>query len=204
MEEEHMAKGGMVSRSEIAGRTSWLEQRAVSATIGVAAFAIMTALGAHVRIPLPWTPVPITLQTFFVHLAGATLGPVLGPVSQGLYFLVGAAGLPVFAGGASGLLYLTGPTTGYLVGFIVAPALVGWLVRRRDDPGMLWILGSMAAGSLAVYACGVSWLAWTLRLSPAGAIAQGMLPFLVGDVVKTCVAAGLFRGYRRRAGIVVP
>lgn len=204
MEEGHMAKGGVVGRSEIVVRTSWLDQRAVSATIGVAALAIMTALGAHVRIPLPWTPVPITLQTFFVHLAGATLGPVLGPVSQGLYLLLGAAGLPVFAGGASGLLYLAGPTAGYLVGFIAAPALVGWLVRLRENPGILWILGSMAAGSLVVYACGVSWLAWTLRLSLVGAIVQGMLPFLAGDVVKTCVAAGLFRSYRRRTGIVVP
>ena len=203
-EEEHMAEREMVRRTEVAvGAAGW-EQRAVSAVIGVAAFVVMTALGGHVRIPLPWTPVPITLQTFFVHLAGATLGPVLGPVSQGLYCLVGAAGLPVFAGGASGLAYLAGPTAGYLVGFIVATALVGWLIRLRDAPGILWILGSMAAGSLVVYACGVSWLAWTLRLGPVGAMTQGMLPFLAGDVVKTCTAAGLFRSYRRRARVVFP
>src|SRR3972149_5422736 len=114
-----MAEREMIRRSEIAGTTAWLEQRAVTATIGIAAFVVMTALGAHVRIPLPFTPVPITLQTFFVHLAGATLGPALGPVSQALYILAGTAGMPVFAGGASGLAYLVkGAPTGYLIGFV--------------------------------------------------------------------------------------
>jgi biotin transport system substrate-specific component len=111
----------------------------------------------------------------------------------------------VFAGGGSGLLYLLqGVTTGYLIGFIAATVLVGWLVRVRRDPGFLWTLLAMAAGSLLIYACGVSWLAWSLGLSLPSAIAQGMLPFLVGDVVKTCAAAGLFRSYRRRARVVFP
>jgi biotin transport system substrate-specific component len=194
----------MIGRSGIA-TTVAVPQRAAAAAVGVAAFAVMTALGAHVRIPLPWTPVPITLQTFFVHLAGATLGGSLGPASQVVYLLAGAAGLPVFAGGAGGMRYLLqGPTTGYLVGFLAATALVGRLVRRREDPGMLWILFSMTAGSLAVYACGVAWLLWSLGLSPAGAIAKGVLPFLLGDVVKTCAAAGLYRSYRRRARMVFP
>lgn len=201
-----MAERGMIGRSGVASATPcWLEQRAVSGAIGVMAFAVMAALGAHVRIPLPWTPVPITLQTLFVHLAGATLGPTLGPVSQVVYLLAGAAGLPVFAGGGSGVLYLLqGPTTGYLIGFVAATALVGRMVRLREDPGVLWILLSMAAGSLVVYACGVSWLAWSLRLSLTSAIAKGMLPFLAGDVVKTCAAAGLFRSYRRRTRILFP
>ena len=200
-----MMERGMTGRSVVAEAPAWLEQRWVSAGIGVAAFVVMTALGAHVRIPLPFTPVPITLQTFFVHLAGATLGPALGPVSQSVYLMVGAAGLPVFAGGGSGLSYLLqGATSGYLIGFVMAPALVGWLIRRREDPGILWILGSMAAGSLVVYTCGVSWLAWSLNLSLSSAIAKGMLPFLVGDVIKTAAAAGLFRSYRRRARIVFP
>jgi biotin transport system substrate-specific component len=200
-----MEERGMIERSMMAETTAWLEQRAVSASIGVVAFVVMTALGAQVRIPLPFTPVPITLQTFFVHLAGATLGPALGPLSQSVYLMVGAAGLPVFAGGGSGLSYLLqGATSGYLIGFVMAPALVGWLIRRREDPGILWILASLAAGSLVIYACGVSWLAWSLHLSPGSAIAKGMLPFLAGDVVKTCAAAGLFRSYRRRARIVFP
>ena len=200
-----MKDRGVMGQTGIAAAPAWLEERAVSATIGVLAFVIMTALGAHVRIPLPWTPVPITLQTFFVHLAGATLGPVLGPMSLTLYLLMGAAGLPVFAGGSAGLGYLLrGATTGYLVGFVLATAVVGWLVRRRQDPRALWILLSMAAGSLVIYACGVTWLAWTVRLSPATAIAKGMLPFLAGDAVKLCAAAGLFRSYRRRARVLFP
>lgn len=199
-----MAEREMIGPPGAASRIAWLEQRAIAGSIGVAAFAVMTVLGAHVRIPLPWTPVPVTLQTFFVHLAGATLGPTLGPVSQGLYFLVGAAGLPVFAGGASGLAYLTGPTAGYLVGFAAAAGLTGWLVRRRRDPGIGWILLSMALGDMTLHAFGVLWLAWSLRLSAASAVAQGLLPFVVGDVLKTCAAAGLFRSYRRRARIVFP
>jgi biotin transport system substrate-specific component len=197
-----MAGREMIGRSGVS-TTTWFAQRAVLAVIGVAAFVVMTALGAHVRIPLPWTPVPITLQTFFVQLAGATLGPTLGPVSQVVYLLAGAAGLPVFAGGGGGLFHLLrGVTTGYLIGFVVAAAFVGRLVRLRSDPGFLWILGSMVAGSLVVYTCGVSWLAWSLGLSLPSAMAQGMLPFLVGDGVKTCAAAGLFWGYRRRARLV--
>jgi biotin transport system substrate-specific component len=200
-----MAEREMIQPSEVATTTAWLEQRVVSAIVGVVAFVVMITLGAHVRIPLPWTPVPITLQTFFVHLAGATLGPVLGPASLVLYLLVGAAGLPVFAGGGSGLAYLLkGATAGYLIGFMVATAVVGWLVRQRRHPGMLWILFSMAAGSLIIYTCGVSWLAWTFNLSPATAIAKGMLPFLAGDVLKTCAAAGLYRSYRRRVQVVFP
>jgi biotin transport system substrate-specific component len=186
-------------------RADWLTGRAASASIGVLAFVVMMALGAHVRIPLPGTPVPVTLQTFFVYLAGATLGPVLGPASQAIYLLIGAVGLPVFAGGAGGLHYLlAGPTAGYLIGFVAATSLIGWLVRRREDLGVAWILLSMAAGSTALYACGVAWLAWSFDLSLADAIAKGFLPFLLGDAAKVGVAAGLFRGYRRRARTVFP
>jgi biotin transport system substrate-specific component len=200
-----MVEREMVRYSGSTDTASWLEGRSASRVIGVLAFVIMMSLGAHVRIPLPWTPVPITLQTFFVSLAGATLGPALGPASQAIYLLLGVAGLPVFAGGGSGVRYLlAGPTTGYLIGFVLASALVGWLVRRRQDPGVPWILLSMAAGSLTIYACGVAWLTWSLSLSLGGALAKGFLPFLVGDVVKTGAAVGLFRGYRRRVQNVFP
>jgi len=162
------------------------------------------ALGAHVRIPLPFTPVPITLQTFFLSLAGATLGPVFGVVSQVVYLFLGAVGVPVFAGG-SGVMYLIqSATTGYLIGFIAAAALVGWLIRSRKDPGIAWILFSMAAGNLVVYTCGVLWLLLYLRLSLVSTFAIGVLPFLAGDVAKLCAAAGLFRGYRRRAQVMFP
>ncbi len=180
--------------------SSWLEGRQAAALIGVGAFAIMTALGAQVRIPLPWTPVPLTLQTLFVILAGAALGPVLGPLSQGVYLVGGAVGLPIFAGGTGGAAYLLeSATAGYLLGFVGAAALVGWLTRRSQRPGIGRILLSMGAGSLVIYACGAAWLAWSLHLDPADAIARGVLPFLAGDVLKIGAAAGLFWGYRRRA-----
>ena len=200
-----MASSQIARPVRISVSAAWLEHRAVSAGIGVVAFAVMTALGAHVRIPLPWTPVPITLQTLFVSLAGATLGPILGPASQGLYLAAGAAGAPLFAGGLGGLAYLMGgPTTGYLLGFVPATVCTGWLIRRREAPGILWTLLSMAAGILTVYACGVAWLAWSLNLSLTAALAQGLLPFLLGDAVKLCAAAGLVRGARRPTRRVLP
>ena len=200
-----MATSHAVQPAGISASKTWPEYRAISVGIGVVAFAVMTALGAYVRIPLPWTPVPITLQTLFVSLAGATLGPVLGSASQGLYLAAGAAGVPLFAGGLGGLAYLLGgPTTGYLLGFVPATVCTGWLIRRREAPGILWILLSMAAGTLTVYACGVAWLVWSLNLSLAAALAQGLLPFLLGDAVKLCAAAGLVRGARRRTRRVFP
>lgn len=200
-----MATSHVVQPARISASKAWPEYRAISVSIGVVAFAVMTALGAYVRIPLPWTPVPITLQTLFVSLAGATLGPVLGPASQGLYLAAGAAGVPLFAGGLGGLAYLLGgPTTGYLLGFVPATVCTGWLIRRREAPGFLWTLLSMAVGTLTLYACGVAWLAWSLNLSLATALTQGLLPFLLGDAVKLCAAAGLVRGARRRTRRVFP
>ena len=200
-----MATSHVVQPARISASKAWPEYRAISVSIGVVAFAVMTALGAYVRIPLPWTPVPITLQTLFVSLAGATLGPVLGPASQGLYLAAGTAGVPLFAGGLGGLAYLLGgPTTGYLLGFVPATVCTGWLIRRREAPGFLWTLLSMAVGTLTLYACGVAWLAWSLNLSLATALTQGLLPFLLGDAVKLCAAAGLVRGARRRTRRVFP
>lgn len=194
----------MAGHPGLTTRAAWLESRAVSVAFGVMAFVVMMALGAHVRIPLPFTPVPITLQTFFLSLAGATLGPVFGVASQVVYLFLGAVGVPVFAGG-SGLMYLVqSATTGYLIGFIAAAALVGWLIRSRRDPGILWILFSMAAGNLVVYTSGMVWLVLCLHVSLVHAIAIGVVPFLAGDVAKTCAAAGLFWGYRRRARIMFP
>jgi biotin transport system substrate-specific component len=110
----------------------------------------------------------------------------------------------MFAGG-SGVAYLIqSATTGYLIGFIGAAALVGWLVRRRKDPGIAWILFSMAVGHLVVYTSGALWLWLYLHGSFVDAVLIGVVPFLAGDMAKACVAAGLFRGYRRRAQVMFP
>ncbi len=199
MEERQLMRGaaGAVASAGVG-------ERVLAGGVGVLAFAVMTALGAHVRIPLPFTPVPITLQTLFVVLAGAALGPVLGPLSQGLYVFGGGLGLPVFAGGVGGWsALLQGATSGYLVGFIVAASLTGWMVRRRESR-FFWILLSMMAGEGVIYICGVAWLALALEMSLGRAVRLGVLPFLAGDAVKLCLAAGLFRGAARRTRSTFP
>jgi biotin transport system substrate-specific component len=194
MREPHVTAASVMTTS-----AARVEQRVVSAVVGVLGFVALMILGAHVRIPLPWTPVPVTLQTMFLHLAGASLGGGLGALSQALYLGIGAVGVPVFTGGAAGAAAFLGPTAGYLVGFVAAAAVTGWLVNRRQDAGILRISGGMACGMLVVYACGAGWLLWSLQLSPMQALLQGVVPFLAGDVVKLLAAAGLFRGYRRAA-----
>lgn len=158
-------------------------------------FALLTALGAWVRVPLPFTPVPITLQTFFVLLGGLMLGPALGAGAQVLYLVLGTAGVPVFAGGALGLAYLVGPTGGYLVGFVVAAWLVGRLardLRPGEDRAELRALGTLALGTLTIYAAGAYWLAWMAGLDLGKALWVGVLPFIPGDTLKVMVAARLW------------
>jgi biotin transport system substrate-specific component len=143
---------------------------------------------AQVRIPLPFTPVPITGQTFAVLLVGAVLGFRRGAASLGLYLLMGLVGLPFFAGGASGLTYLLGPTGGYLIGFVVAASLVGLLAARGLDRRIPTALLAFLAGEIVIYLFGVAWLSHFLGIPHA--IAAGMLPFILGDAIKLA-AAGL-------------
>ena len=159
----------------------------------VMGFALLTALGAQVRIPL--TPVPITLQTFFVLLGGLMLGPRLGVSAQALYVALGAVGAPVFAGGALGFAYLLGPTGGYLVGFVAAAWLVGQLARGLDpkSPRAVWqVLGILAAGSIAIYVPGAYWLARVMGMGWWAALAKGVIRFLPGDALKVALAASLW------------
>jgi biotin transport system substrate-specific component len=143
---------------------------------------------AQVRIPLPFTPVPITGQTFAVLLVGASLGTRRGAASLVLYLLLGVIGLPFFAGGASGLSVLVGPTGGYLVGFVVAAYLLGALATRGLDRRVPGALLTFLAGEMIIYLFGIAWLSVYLGIKQA--IVAGFLPFLVGDAVKL-VAAGL-------------
>ena len=106
----------------------------------IGGFCLLTWAGALVRIPIPGTPVPMTLQTIPVLLSGAVLGPAGGGASQALYLLLGLSGAPAFSGGNSGLAHLAGPTGGYLVGFFLGASLVGWLVRRRPEPGLGYVV----------------------------------------------------------------
>jgi len=148
-----------------------------------------------VRIPLPFTPVPITLQTFFVLLAGLMLGSYRGALSQLLYLLWGISGAPLFAGSAAGMAVLLGPTGGYLIGFVTSAWLVGRLVHSNTQP--VTVVAWVSLGSLTILLCG--WL-WLLAFHIGGAIGAfqlGVLPFLPGDVLKTLAASGIYLSYRR-------
>lgn len=160
----------------------------------VTGFAALTALAAQVSFALPWTPVPITGQTFAVLAAGTALGAKRGPLSQLLYVLVGALGAPIYASGQGGWAAATGATGGYLVGFVLAAALVGALSERRHDRQLLTSLPAMLAGSAVIYALGVPFLAWKLGVSGTKAVELGMAPFLIGDAVKLVAAGALAPG----------
>jgi len=153
------------------------------------AFSLLTALSAQATLPLPFTPVPITGQTFAVLLTGALLGPRLGALTMALYLLEGSAGLPFFAHGAAGAARLSGPTGGYLLSYPFAAALVGGLAARGWDRRPATMLAAMLLGSLVVFALGAGWLAHFV--GPAHALKLGVLPFLPGDAVKALLAAGL-------------
>lgn len=157
--------------------------------------AALTGLAAQIAIPL-W-PVPITLQTLTVLLAGAALGPVRGLAAMAAYLVVGAAGVPWFAEQNSGLGF---PTLGYVIGFIVAATVVGWLARRGADRTVIGTIGAMVLGNLVIYAIGVPYLAIAIGVSLPEAVALGALPFLVGDGLKIILAAGLLPAAWRLAG----
>lgn len=156
----------------------------------VAAFSLLTALSAQVAIPLPFTPVPITGQTFAVLLSGALLGPRLGALAMALYLLEGGAGLPFFAGGTAGAAKFWGPTGGYLLSYPFAAALTGFLAARGWDRYPATMLAAMLLGSLVIFALGALQLSFFVG-GLHHAFTLGVLPFLPGDGVKALLAAGL-------------
>lgn len=158
----------------------------IKLTVYTALFVALIACGAFIAIPM--VPVPIVLQNMFVLLAGLILGPAWGLACIGVYLLIGLAGLPVFAGGTSGIGKLFGPTGGYLLGYLPAVFITAAVSRglKKTLPGDLTAL---IAGSLIVYAAGVPWLKAVTGMSWSKALAAGMYPFLIGDSLKV-IAAG--------------
>ena len=166
----------------------------------IVAGAALTALSAQVAFTVPWTPVPYTLQTGAVLLVGTALGSVRGALSMLLYVLVGAVGAPVFAEASGGASHLIGATGGYLVGFVVAAAVVGRLAEAGWDRTFPRAAGLMLTGTLIVYAIGVPVLAIVADLPAATAIEVGSLVFLPSDVAKVALAALLLPLAWRVAG----
>lgn len=176
------------------------EDRRLLFGVGAVAFALATAAGAQVAVPLPWTPVPVTLQPLFVILAGVLLGPRLGAISIAAYVTMGALGAPVFSNGAAGLAWLFGPTGGYLLA-APAAALIAGVVAGRDGPAWRLALG-LTAGVAVMYLGGVSQLMALTGQGVGATLSLGVVPFLVGDLTKIAVAffaVGAAR-YSRRLG----
>ena len=157
----------------------------------VAGGAGFVALAAQVSIDLPFTPVPITGQTFAVVLVGAGLGAVLGLASLGLYLFVGALGAPVYADGMHGWDVLTGPTGGYIVGFVLAAGLTGYLAQRRWDRRFSSAVAAMLTGNVVIYLVGLPWLAEQIDAGLEGTLEAGLYPFVVGDLLKLYLAGAL-------------
>ena len=154
--------------------------------------ALMTA-GAYISIPVG--PVPIVLQNMFVFLAGLLLGSRWGLASVGVYLLAGACGLPVFAGGMGGIGRIFGPTGGYLIGYLPAVFIIGY-ISEKGNHRIAWDIVGMVLGSIVLYACGVTWLKTLTGLTWSKAFTIGMLPFLVGDALKIIAAAAIAKGLR--------
>ncbi|MFF4120628.1 biotin transporter BioY [Streptomyces sp. NPDC001714] len=152
----------------------------------VAGGAALTGLAAQIAVPVPGSPVPVTGQTFAALLVGTALGARRGLLSLALYALAGLAGVPWFASGTSGVSV----SFGYILGMMLASAVVGALARRGADRGVLRMAGTMLLGEAIIYAIGVPYLAYAAGMSASAAIAAGLTPFLIGDAVKAALAMG--------------
>ncbi|MBI4055495.1 MAG: biotin transporter BioY [Elusimicrobia bacterium] len=179
----------------------WIPRQEACASWGVSvAFSLLIALCAQVAIPLPFTPIPITGQSFAVLFTGFLLGSRWGSLAVGLYLLEGSLGLPFFQGAHGGLLYALGPTGGYLSGFLPAAWLAGTLAERGWDRHPFSAAAAMFLASLPIYALGLLGL---LRFMPLErALLLGVFPFLPGDLLKILMAATLLPlGWRLLGGL---
>lgn len=170
-------------------RTSWLKEAFI-----VLGASILISLCAHVSIPLPFTPVPLTLQCHMILFIAAVLGGKKAALATMAFLAQGMMGFPVFAGGKAGILCLAGPTGGYLGGYVAAAFLTGYLIEKMKEKNSAKILLAMTAGNALIYLFGVSWLStfvgWT------SAFMLGVIPFIVGDMLKLLVATKVMKTLR--------
>jgi len=163
----------------------------VANVVTVLAATTLTALCAQISMPIPGSPVPVTGQTFAVLLSAAAIGPVRGALAQLLYVGLAMVGMPVLAHGSSGTSVVFGATGGYLLGFVVASVAVGYLARAGWSRTPVRVFVAYLAGSAIIYLFGVPWLLHASGQSLSWALYYGMTVFLVGDLIKAALAAGI-------------
>lgn len=171
-------------------------------TIFIFLFVLLISIGAFIAIPVG--PVPIVLQNMFVFMAGLILGKRWGALCIVIYLAAGAAGLPIFSGGSSGIDHILGPTGGYLLSYIPTVFVVGWISEKSGESSdessfqmILTDLKAMFVGSIIIYLFGVPWLKEVLNLSWEKSLTLGLLPFIPGDMLKIITAAYLVKLVRR-------
>jgi biotin transport system substrate-specific component len=182
---------------EIALKKEIVTNKTLCRVLGVAIFIILTALGAFVRIPLPFTPVPITLQTFFVLLSGVFLGGELGALSQLSYIFLGALGLPIFTNAGSGLSYLLGPTAGYLFGFVLASFWLGKSIKYSQN-NLFGTFAILCTGDFILLSSGVLWLKFIFGYPLTKLLLIGFIPFIPADLLKALAATLIYLRMKSR------
>jgi len=179
-----------------------ISSRVLCKALSLIVFVILTGLGAFVRIPLPFTPVPITLQTFFVLLSGALLGARLGSLAQLSYLSLGILGLPIFTSAGSGLLYATGPTGGYLFGFLLAAFFAG-KVLADNKRSFIFVFFTLCLADFILLTCGIIWLRFLFGYPFNKLFYLGFLPFISGDLIKAFLAAIVYSKARARFSAIL-
>ena len=162
-------------------------------TVYASLLAALIAAGAYLSIPIG--PVPIVLQNLFVFLAGLLLGPRWGMASVGVYLLAGALGLPVFAGGVGGIGRFAGSTGGYLVGYIPAVYVIGWIAEKWHARVIVDV-AAMILGSMVVYFFGIAWLKMLTGMTLSKTLMVGMVPFIPGDIIKIAATVPIAKTLR--------
>jgi biotin transport system substrate-specific component len=188
------------AHSGLTHRTKTLQESVPGRIVLAFAATWLVAACAHVSLPLPFTPVPLTLQNFAVLLVGMALGPVAGFSAMVLYLAQGAMGLPMFTpNGPAGVARLLGPTAGFLFSYPLVAASAGWVVRAMGNIGSRFTRGIVAGvvATLILFACGAGWMAALLHLSAPATWHMAIAPFLPGEVVKVTAAAGIFSAMQR-------
>ena len=175
--------------------TSPVVYTVILSLLEICVFTTLMVLSAYLRIPVPGSPVPVTLQVLIVLLAPLMIGAAKGALSQVFYLSLGAAGLPVFAGGAAGFAYLFGPTGGYLIAFLFTPILIGFLKGKKTHH-IIHLCLVLLLGVMLIHTLGIIWLSVSLGVALKHAFIMGSAPFLIWDLLKIVLALATLKVHR--------